>query len=72
MKDDKNQTDRSDSGVRLEAGVIKPTQFVELDFNCDNCGERVKIKLKTNEYGDYNIDPPYFCEECDKLIDEAL
>lgn len=62
---------RQPKAVGVGQQVIKPTKFIEMPYECDNCKQQTKIKLPVNEYGEYDIDPPYFCKECDKL-DEAL
>lgn len=61
------------TGGQIEAGVIKPTQFVWMPYKCDNCEKAIRIKLKViSEYGNLeDIDPPYFCKNCEDAI-EAL
>ena len=35
---------------------------------CDNCGK--EFELPFNPDND-SIDPPYFCDECERLMEEA-
>ena len=50
---------------------MKPAEkkFTLMDYKCDNCGVDTKVKLYLNEDEELpNIDPPYFCKECDDAV----
>ena len=58
MKITKPELTEAKAKVNVEAGVIKPTQFIEMPYKCDCCGLQTKIKLPVDEYGEYDIDAP--------------
>jgi hypothetical protein len=59
----------SSESLPADLRVSLPPKFVEMDYKCDNCGGKCKIKIDVDKYGSLkDIDPPYFCDECDKLI----
>lgn len=35
---------------------------------CDNCGKEFRLKFDPDND---SIDPPYFCDDCEKLMEEA-
>lgn len=37
-------------------------------WKCDNCGKEFELEFNIEED---NIDPPYFCPECEQLMDDA-
>lgn len=60
-----------DKTILMAEQEMEPTEkkFTLMDYKCDNCGVDTKVKLYLNEDEELpNIDPPYFCKECDDAV----